>query len=105
MRLLTRHSIALAAVVALPLQAAQAQPATDAQREQVRTNFREADADRDGALTPAEFNRLIDLNAQHNIGRAKRIAKRNRYDLAFAQADANADGSVTPGELSAFSAQ
>ena len=105
MRLLTRHGIALAASVALPLEAAQAQPAGDAQREQVRVNFRKADANGDGALTPAEFTKLIDLNAQYNIGRAKLIARLDRYDVAFGRADANADGGVTPEELSAFAAQ
>lgn len=104
MKLLTRSGIALASIVTLPLQAAQAQAANDAQREQVRANFREADADGDGALTSAEFTRLIDLNAQYDIGRAKLIARLDRYDVAFGQADANADGGVTREELSAFAA-
>ena len=100
MKLLTRCGIALAAIAAPPLQAAQAQPANDAQREQVRANFREADIDGDGALTRAEFTRLIDLNAQHDIGHAKLIARLKRYGMAFGRADANENGSVTPEELS-----
>ena len=68
-------------------------------------NFLEADADGDGTLTRREFTKLIDLNARHNIGRAKQIARFNRYDMAFGRADANADGGVTPEELSAFAAQ
>ena len=100
MKLLTRYGIALVAISALPLQAAQAQPATDAPRKQVAANFREADADGDGALTRGEFTRLIDLNAQHGIGRAKLIARFSRYQVAFRRADANANGSVTREELS-----
>ena len=105
MKLLNQHGIALAAIATLPLQAAHAQPASDAQREQVAANFREADADGDGTLTRREFTKLIQLTAQHDIGRAKLIASFNRYDMAFGRADANADGSVTPEELSALSAQ
>jgi len=48
---------------------------------------------------------LRDLNAQHEIGRARQIARLDRYDLAFGRADANADGGVTLEELSAFAAQ
>ena len=105
MKLLTRRSIALAAIVALPLPAAQAQTAKDAQREQVAANFREADADGDGALTRVEFIQLIDLNAQHDIGRAKLVARLDRYDMAFGRADVNEDGRVTLEELAALASQ
>jgi len=104
-KLLTRPSIALAALVALPLPAAQAQTAREAHREQVAANFREADADGDGALTRVEFIQLIDLNAQHDIGRAKLIARLDRYDMAFDRADVNDDGRVTLEDLSALASQ
>ena len=105
MKLVNRHGIALVAILALPVQAAEAQSPDETQRAQVRANFREADADGDGALTRREFATLIDLNAQHEIGRARQIARLDRYDLAFGRADANADGGVTLEELSAFAAQ
>ncbi len=105
MKRLTRYGIALAAIAALPIRADQAPSGTDAQREQVRANFLAADADGDGALTRQEFTRLIDLNAQHDIGRARMIARFNRYDRAFGRADTKADGGVTREELSAFAEQ
>ena len=105
MRLLTRHGIALAAIAVLSLQAARAQPANDARREQVTANFLEADADGDGALTREEFTRLIDLNARHDIGRARQIARFNRYGVAFGRADANSDGVVTREELSTLASR
>jgi len=105
MRLITSYGIAFAIMAALPLHPARAQSVDEAEREQVAANFREADADGDGALTRAEFTRLIDLNAQDGIGRAKLIASLDGYDLAFGRADANADGRVTPEEISAIATQ
>ena len=105
MKLLTLSAITLAAIVTLPLQAARAQSANDAQREQVKANFREADADGDGALSRVEFTDLIDLNARDDIGRAKLIVTFDRYDMAFGQADANADGGVTLEEIFAVATQ
>ena len=105
MKLLSRYGILLVAIATLPLQAAQAQSANETRREQVAANFREADADGDGALTRDEFTQLIDLNAQQDIGRARLIVRFDRYDLAFGRADANSDGGVTAEELLTFSAQ
>ena len=105
MSVLVRYAIALAAIAPLAHHAAHAQPANDAQREQVAANLREADAGGDGVFIRAEFPELIDLNAEHDIGRAKLIARLGRYDMAFDRADANGNGSVTPKELAASAAQ
>jgi hypothetical protein len=104
MKLLDSRAIALAAIATLSGSAARAQPANDARRQQVAANFREADADGDGALNRVEFAKLIDLNARDDIGHARRVARLNRYDTAFGRADANADGGVTAEELSASAA-
>jgi hypothetical protein len=71
--------LALSVIAALSIQAARAQEANDAQREQVAANFREADADGDGAFTRVEFTRSIDLNARDDIGRARLIASFDGY--------------------------
>ena len=105
MKLVNRHGIALVAVLSLPVQATEAQSPDEAQRAQVRANFRKADADGDTALTRRAFTTLIDHNAQHEIGRARQITRLDRYDMAFSRADADADGGVTLEELSAFAAQ
>ena len=51
--------------------------------------FAQADADGDGALTPAEFQTFIQL------------VKQARMQHRFAKADANGDGKVTLAELEA----
>ena len=96
-----RTGIVAGLVVLITLHAtvAGAQSLDDAQRDQVAANFRAADADGDGALTSSEFVKLIDLNAKHDIGRAKVVARLKRYPMAFRRADANADGRVTTNEL------
>lgn len=73
--------------------------ANEHQRELALENFLQADANADGALTFGEFAALIDLNAEDNLGRARLVARMNRYEMAFGRADANADGVVTPEEI------
>ncbi|MGD2047401.1 MAG: hypothetical protein PVH96_14395, partial [Gemmatimonadota bacterium] len=79
MKRLIGSGLALSVIAALSIQAARAQEANDAQREQVAANFREADADGDGAFTRVEFTRSIDLNARDDIGRARLIASFDGY--------------------------
>jgi Ca2+-binding EF-hand superfamily protein len=106
MNLFAKRGFVLALLVGLlPLRAAQAQSEIDARRDLVAAHFLEADADGDGELTREEFTQLIDLNAGHDIGRARLIARLDRYDLAFGRADENADGSVTREELAALATQ
>jgi hypothetical protein len=66
-------------------------------------NYRQADADGDGALVQAEFARFIDLNAEDDLGRAARISARGMHAQAFRRVDGNGDGRVTPTELQAVS--
>ena len=72
------------------------------QQAQVATNFQQADANGDGALTASEFTTFINLNAQYDIGRAKMIQKRNAYSTAFGRIDRNSDGYVTTDEMAAL---
>ena len=53
-------------------------------------------------LTRGEFEKLIQLNAQANIGQAAQIVRFGRYDMAFNRVDADRNGLVTPQELQAL---
>lgn len=76
--------------------------ANEATREQIQSNFLQADANEDGALTLGEFTTLINLNAEHNIGRSRMVKRLGRYETAFGRLDTNADGIVSADELAAM---
>lgn len=94
--------LALATIAVLSTLGANAQQATGANRQKVAENFKKADANGDGILTRGEFERLIQLNAQHNIGQAAQIVRFGRYDMAFNRVDADRNGLLTPQELQAL---
>lgn len=71
----------------------------DAQRAQARANFLEADVNKDEQLDLAEFTTFINLNADHNLGRAGLIRRFGMHGKAFGQADANRDGVVSKEEI------
>ncbi len=71
----------------------------DPQRAQVQANFQQADVNQDEQLDLAEFKTFINLNADHNLGRAGMIRRFGMYDRAFGEADANGDGVVTKQEI------
>lgn len=73
-----------------------------ADQKAVRTNFKQADANKDGKLSKSEFRRFIDENAKDNIGRASMVKRFGAYDAAFARVDTNKDGIVTGKELVAL---
>ncbi|MEM8752378.1 MAG: hypothetical protein AAGF90_05325 [Pseudomonadota bacterium] len=77
--------------------------AADEAREKLAANFAEADANADEALTIDEFTRLIDLNAEDGIGRARMVQRGGRYETAFKRIDANGDGLIGSEELAALS--
>ncbi len=89
------------ASVALPLSGVQAQAISDADRQKLAENYIQADADGDKALTRSEFHNLLLLNAQDNIGKAGKILKFGRQDMAFTRIDADRNGLVTQQELQA----
>ena len=76
--------------------------ANEAMREQLKTNFLQADVNEDGALTLDEFTTLINLNADHGIGRARMVKRFGKYETAFGRLDKNADGIVSTDELAAM---
>ncbi|MEO0680983.1 MAG: hypothetical protein AAF192_11280 [Pseudomonadota bacterium] len=96
------RALLLAALFAAPaaFHADAALAQTD-ERETAVENFRQADADGDGALTLSEFTNLIDLNAEDELGRARLIKRSGRYRMAFGRLDADGDARVTPEEIAA----
>lgn len=92
----------IAASAALSLSGVQAQTMSDANKQKLAENYAQADANGDKALTRAEFNNLLLLNAQDKIGRAAQIVRFGRQDTAFNQIDADRNGLVTQQELQAL---
>lgn len=102
MSLLSKSLIAITAVAATSAAFTSMSYADDAKREQIQANFLQADVNEDGALTLSEFTTLIDLNAEHGIGRARMVKRFGKYQTAFGRIDENADGIVSTDELAAM---
>lgn len=99
---LTPWVVTKVALVALTLSAsAHANP----QRAQFQANFHAADVDKNEQLNVAEFKTFINVNADHNLGRASSIRRLGMYTKAFKVADANGDGVVTKEEIAAQAQQ
>ena len=94
--------LVFAASIALPLSGVQAQTMSEANKQKLAENLAQADANGDKALTRAEFNNLLVLNAQDNIGKAAQIVRFGRQDTAFNQIDADRNGLVTQQEMQAL---
>ncbi len=98
---LPKH-LALPMILPVMIGMAHLAPASaDAQRAQARANFQAADVNQDQVLDPAEFKTFINLNADHNLGRAGMIRRFGMYGRAFGTADANGDGVVSKQEIAA----
>lgn len=75
--------------------------AQQADRDQASSNFLQADANGDRALTLSEFTTLIDLNAESGLGQSAMIQRYGRYGMAFGRLDGDGDGQITTDELRA----
>ena len=82
----------LAIAVAMPASAQD-------ERSQARANFQSADVNQDQQLDFDEFKTFVNLNADHNLGRASMIRRFGMHARAFGKLDANGDGIVTPQEI------
>lgn len=95
---ITTTVIATAAVLSLAL----AVPVNaNPQRMQAKANFVAADMNQDEHLDMAEFTTFVNLNADHNLGRAAMIRRFGMYGRAFGTLDANRDGVVSKAEIAA----
>ena len=65
-------------------------------------HFPMADSDENNALSLAEFEAFVELEAEDSVGKSKRIKQFGAYERAFGVLDANKDGSVTLAEIEAF---
>lgn len=92
----------LATFVAATLSDTQAQAVSNANRQKLTENFTQADANRDAVLTLDEFTKLLELNAEDNLGKAAQIVKSGRSRMAFNRIDADRNGLLTQQELQAF---
>ena len=94
--------LALFATFALCAPLAHAQAVSEAQQQLFAENMTQADADGDGMLDRSEFEALIRLNAEDDLGRASMIVRSERFGTAFERVDANGDGVVTASEIQAL---
>jgi len=95
----TLNILSVAMIIVLPISAAHAQNLSPQDREKLIENITQSDTNSDGALTYAEFERLINLNADDGLGRAEMVRRMGRYSMAFNRLDANGDGFLTKGEM------
>lgn len=91
-------SLAMLAGLAMPM-TAQAQDMSAADRQKLLENVTQADGNDDGAISRAEFETLINLNASDGLGRAARVKKSGRYGMVFKRLDANGDGFISQQEM------
>lgn len=98
----TRTLLAVAVLAATPFSAAHAQSRSGAEKQALIENFLQADTNNDGALYRSEFETLMKLNAQDNLGRASMVVRAGAYGKAFDRLDKNGDGAVTKEEIQAL---
>jgi hypothetical protein len=102
MKSITGTLLTVAVLGSLPVSAAHAQNMTNAEKQAMIENFLQADTNNDGALYKSEFEALMKLNANENLGRAAMVVRTGAYGQAFSRLDKNGDGAVTKEEIQAL---
>ena len=92
-------------LLALPLGTAEAQTLSAVDRQKMIENIVQADQNNDGAISRAEFEALIDLNAADSLGRAGQVKRLGAHDAAFGRLDADGNGLLTREEMQALAEQ
>lgn len=90
---------AVAVLAAVPVSAAHAQSMSGAERQEMVANFLQADTNNDGMLYRSEFELLMRLNAEDNLGRASMVVRTGAYGRVFSHLDQNGDGAVSRQEI------
>lgn len=98
----TKTILTVTAVVATTVHAAHAQSMTDAEKRAMVENFLQADSNNDGLLYRSEFELLMKLNAEDNLGRAATVVRTGAYERVFTRIDKNNDGAISREEIQAF---
>ena len=96
----TTHVHLIAALLALPTAAPAEEKAFQATPAEVDA-FVQADADKDGVLTRAEFRVFVRAMAKAGQPTARQIRIFGAYGIAFGITDADRNGVVTPAEMRA----
>lgn len=99
MKPITKTLLAVAVFAAVPLSAAHAQSMSGAERQEMIANFLQADTNDDGMLYRSEFELLMQLNADDNLGRASMVVRTGAYGRVFTRLDTNGDGAVSREEI------
>lgn len=102
MKPMMRTIMAVAILAAVPFSSAHAQSMTGAERQEMIANFLQADTNNDGLLYQSEFELLMRLNADDNLGRASIVVRSGAYGRVFDRLDANSDGAVSRDEIQAL---
>jgi hypothetical protein len=102
MKPVTKTLLTVAFLAATPFSAALAQSMTDAERQEMIANFLEADTNNDGALYRSEFELLMKLNAEDDLGRAAMVVRTGTYERVFTRLDKNNDGAISKEEIQEF---
>lgn len=92
----------VAILAAVPFSVAQAQSASEEDKRALVANFLEADSNSDGLLYGSEFELLMKLNAEDNLGRAAKVVNSGAYTMIFKRLDKNSDGAVSVEEIQAM---
>jgi Ca2+-binding EF-hand superfamily protein len=95
---------ALAALATTLAGEARAQSMTPAERQLMIENMLQADSNNDGAINRSEFEALMQLNANDNLGASGMVVRTGAYDRAFGRLDANGDGLLTREEAQELAA-
>lgn len=91
--------MAVAVLAALPVASVHAQGMSGAERQAMIANFLQADTNNDGMLYRSEFELLMRLNADDNLGRASMVVRTGAYGQVFDRLDRNGDGAVSREEI------
>lgn len=94
--------LAVTVLAAAPMSAAHAQNMSGAEKQAMLENMLKADTNNDGILYLSEFEMLMKLNAEDDLGKSAIVVRTGAYGRVFKRLDANGDGALTKEEAQQF---